>query len=33
MIENAVFDAYESEIKSMGLSLENLQRQKGPDEY
>src|ERR1700761_3934844 len=33
MIENAVFDAYENEIKSMGLSLENLQRQKNSDEY
>src|SRR5436853_4482086 len=28
MIENAVFAAYEEEIKSMGLSLENLQHQK-----
>lgn len=32
MIENAVFDAYEAEIKSMGMSLENLQRQKSSEE-
>lgn len=30
MIEDAVFDAFEKEIKSMGASLENLQRQKAP---
>ncbi len=28
MIEDAVFDAYENELKSMGASLENLKRQK-----
>ena len=30
MIEDAVFNAFESEIKSMGASLDNLQRQKAP---
>ncbi len=31
MIEDAVFDAFENELKSMGESLTNLQRQKSPD--
>ena len=31
MIEDAVFDAYEEQLKSMGASLENLKRQKSPD--
>lgn len=30
MIEDAVFDAFEAELKSMGASLDNLQRQKAP---
>lgn len=29
-IEDAVFTAYEAELKAMGSSLENLQRQKAP---
>jgi stage V sporulation protein G len=33
MVENAVFDAYENEIKSMGESLEGLKRQKSSDDY
>ena len=33
MIENAVFDAFEKELKSMGESLTNLKRQKAPDGY
>ena len=28
MIEDAIFDAYESELKALGESLENLKRQK-----
>ena len=31
MIEDAVFTAYENELKSMGESLVNLKRQKAPD--
>lgn len=30
-IENKVFEAYENEIRSMGESLNNLQRQKAPE--
>lgn len=30
MIEDAVFEAYENELKSMGESYENLKRQKAP---
>ena len=30
MIEDAVFDAYENELRSMGESLDHLQRQKAP---
>lgn len=30
MIEDAVFNAYENELRSMGESLENLKRQKTP---
>jgi stage V sporulation protein G len=30
MIEDAVFDAFENELKSMGESLVNLKRQKAP---
>lgn len=35
MIEDAVFDAFENELKSMGESLTNLKRQKAPgsDDY
>lgn len=33
MIEDAVFEAYERELKNLGQSLENLQRQKSSDEY
>lgn len=32
-IENAVFAAYEAELKSMGATLDNLQRQKKSDDY
>jgi stage V sporulation protein G len=32
MIEDAVFDAFENELKSMGESLSNLKRQKSPGE-
>src|SRR3954467_15071318 len=32
MIENAVFDAYEAEVRTMGESLDGLQRQKHSDE-
>lgn len=31
MIEDAVFAAFEAELKAMGASLENLKRQKAPD--
>ena len=31
LIEDAVFEAYENELKSLGASLENLKRQKSPD--
>lgn len=31
MIEDMVFEAYENELKSMGATLVNLKRQKGPD--
>lgn len=31
MIEDAVFAAFEAEVKAMGASLQNLQRQKAPD--
>lgn len=31
MIEDMVFDAYENELKSMGATLVDLKRQKGPD--
>lgn len=31
MIEDAVFEAFENELKSMGESLSNLKRQKSPD--
>lgn len=31
MIEDAVFEAYENELKSMGATLDNLQRQKSSD--
>lgn len=31
MIEDAVFDAFEAELKSMGESLDNLKRQKEGD--
>jgi stage V sporulation protein G len=31
-IEDAVFDAYEKELKSMGATLDNLQRQKSSDD-
>ena len=31
MIEDAVFEAFENELKSMGESLDNLRRQKAPD--
>lgn len=30
LIEDVVFDAFEKELKSMGASLDNLQRQKVP---
>jgi len=30
MIEDAVFAAFEAELKAMGASLDNLQRQKAP---
>lgn len=30
MIEDMVFEAYENELRSMGVSLDNLQRQKAP---
>lgn len=30
MIENAVFDAFEAELKAMGAQLDNLKRQKSP---
>lgn len=30
MVEDAVFKAYEDEIKSMGLSLESIKRQRTP---
>ncbi len=30
-IENKIFEAYENEIRSMGESLNSLQRQKTPD--
>lgn len=30
MIEDSVFEAFENELKSMGASLVNLQRQKAP---
>lgn len=33
MIEDAVFDAYEAEIKSMGDSLVSLKRQKAEGDY
>lgn len=33
MIEDAVFAEYEKELKSMGVSLENLKRQKAPGSY
>lgn len=33
MIEDAVFEAYERELKNLGQSLENLQRQKSSDEF
>jgi stage V sporulation protein G len=33
MIEDAVFEAYENQLKNMGASLENLQRQKSSEEY
>lgn len=33
MIEDAVFAEYENELKSMGVSLENLKRQKAPGSY
>lgn len=31
MIEDAVFDAYEEQLKSMGDTLDNLKRQKSTD--
>ncbi len=31
LIEDAVFDAYENQLRSLGTSLENLKRQKSPD--
>ncbi|MBX3020013.1 MAG: septation regulator SpoVG [Bdellovibrionaceae bacterium] len=31
MIEDAVFAAFEAELKAMGASLQNLKRQKAPD--
>lgn len=33
MIEDAVFDAYEAELKAMGASLENIRRQKYEGSY
>lgn len=33
LIERKVFEAYEAEIRSMGQSLEALQRMKGSGEY
>ncbi|MFN7455320.1 MAG: septation regulator SpoVG [Pseudobdellovibrionaceae bacterium] len=33
MIENAVFDAFEKELKSMGDSLTSLKRQKAPSSF
>ncbi len=30
MIEDMVFEAYENELKSMGISLDDLKRQKAP---
>lgn len=32
MIEDAVFEAYEAQLKNMGESLENLQRQKSSED-
>ncbi len=32
MIEDKVFEAYEEELKSMGISLDSLQRQKSSDD-
>ena len=32
MIEDAVFEAYESQLKNMGESLENFQRQKSSED-
>ena len=32
MIEDAVFDAFENELKSMGESLSSLKRQKSPND-
>lgn len=31
MIEDAVFTAFEAELRAMGASLDNLKRQKAPD--
>jgi stage V sporulation protein G len=33
MIEDAIFSAYESELKSMGESYDSLKRQKAPSEF
>lgn len=33
MIENAVFDAYEAELRAMGANLDNLKRQKAPQNH
>lgn len=32
LIEDAVFDAFEAELRAMGANLDNLQRQKAPDQ-
>jgi stage V sporulation protein G len=32
MIEDAVFEAYEAELKAMGQTLVDLKRQKGPED-
>jgi stage V sporulation protein G len=33
MIENAIFEEFEKELKAMGASLENLKRQKAPGDF